>query len=333
MITLDPAALVALLTTEFDSIKKIRKRGPFRVVRLAPEYSSIAYLMDTAVRQLKELPDFSGDKGILVTSDFGGEHSSALFNTYSFVFVAQDKSSVFEQEIKELRSKHGLLDTYSEFKFKDLAYGPRSRALPGFLSLVDKYIHGAVVTIAVEKKIETLFGPSKQQAHARLVETLAQKGLGDWTGAAAEKVLRVCHFLAILSSLMLCDRQKMVWYCDNDTINENGKKRSFQDTGKIFESVSDLYAIQKLDGLGFGKSFADKGYMDDILSIADFAAGVAQDLLKGHVTNENIPGGEEKIALIKWMAEPATFLSKINIQISRLENGELGAGLVAITPK
>jgi len=60
---------------------------------------------------------------------------------------------------------------------------------------------------------------------------------------------------------------------------------------------------------------------------------VVQDLLQAHKTgDENVPGGEEKIALLKWIATQGKFLSKITIQISRLATGELGSGVVEFTP-
>ena len=90
---------------------------------------------------------------------------------------------------------------------------------------------------------------------------------------------------------------------------------------------------RRFELIGFGKSFHDKSHLDDLLSIPDFAAGVVQDLLQAHrIGEDNVPGGEEKKALMKWIATQEKFLSKITIQISRLPDGELGSGLVAITP-
>ena len=43
------------------------------------------------------------------------------------------------------------------------------------------------------------------------------------------------------------------------------------------------------------------------------------------------PGGEEKMALMRWIATQGKFLSKITIQIGRLATGELGSGVVEFT--
>jgi hypothetical protein len=200
-----------------------------------------------------------------------------------------------------------------------------------FLALVDRYIHGAVITISVEKEIDTLFGVDKQQAYEYLVNTLTEKGFGEWSGQSAEKVCRVSHFLAMLSSLLLSDGHKLVWYCDNDDINQNGKSRSFQNTCDLLENILGMYLTQRLDSLGFGKSFEDKGFMDDLLSVADFAAGVVQLRMQAYANRDDPQISEEKAALLRWIATPTAFLSKINIQIVRMNDGQLGAGLVDFT--
>lgn len=330
--TIDSTDLAHLLLTPGDPVSgKIRKFGPFCVSRLTPEYPLLSHLLQNAIRQMSALPDFSDDKKIFVMSDFGGEHASAAYNTYSFIVLAQDKIGVFESKMRDLRKRHGILHPFSEFAYKDLRFGPRSRALPEFLSLIDSYIHGAVITLAVEKSIETLFGPSKAEAHAFLVSQLDAMGFGKWKGRDAEKLSRVCHTLAVLVSTMASPGQHVLWYCDKDTINEDGGQRTFSHTQEFYKAVWSMYATQPLEVLGFARSFEDKTYLDDLLSIADFAAGVVQDILRGHVTGSDIPGGDEKLQVIRWAVTPARFLSKINIQISRMENGELGSGLVAMS--
>lgn len=266
-------------------------------------------------------------------SDFSGEHSDAHFNTYSFLILAYSKIGPFKDQVEELRRKHGLLEPYSEFAFKDLTFGPRSRALPEFLHLVDNFIHGAIVTIAIEKNVDTVFGVSKKNTYPHIEQQLVAMGLGQWKGAVAEKALRVCHSIALFVALTTRENQRLLWYCDNDAINENTLNRSFANTQQIFAHILSMYSKHKFDLVGFGKSFDRKSHLDDLLSIPDFAAGVVQDLLKAHKTGEdNIPGGDGKVALLKWIAKQGKFLSKVTVQISRLANGELGSGVVDFTP-
>lgn len=100
-------------------------------------------------------------------SDFGDEHKGAYFNTYSFLILTYNKVGPFMAQVEELRRKHALIAPYSEFAFQDLSFDPRSRALPEFLRLVDNFIHGAVITIAIDKQIDTVFGLSKRETYRR----------------------------------------------------------------------------------------------------------------------------------------------------------------------
>lgn len=312
--------------------QKINKSGPFDLSMITSEFPYFAHLLAHAVSQIKELPDFSDDDKIAVMSDFSGEHKGAHFNTYSFLIMAYNKVGPFLLSVEELRRKHNLLDPYSEFAFKKLSSGPRRRALPEFLHLVENFIHGAIITIAIDKEIDTVFGVSKKETHPILEEQLAAMGFGKWKGATGEKVLRVCHAIALFVALTTRENQRLLWYCDNDAINENARDRGFAETQQIFQHVLSMYAKHKFDLVGSGKSFEGKSHLDDLLSIPDFAAGVVQDLLQAHKTGEdNIPGGQEKVALLKWIATQGKFLSKITIQISRLANGELVSGAVDFT--
>lgn len=312
---------------------KIRKAGPFEVSSLTTDHTLLAHLLANIIRQIPELPDFSDDKKIAVLSDFGGEHSNALFNTYSFLFMAYNKVGPFSEKIAVLRKTHNLVQPYSEFAYKRLRSGARSRALPELLQLIDSFIHGALITIAIDKRIDTVFGSSKHETHLQLSSQLAAHGLGQWSGYAAEKVLRVCHIIGLLASHLTSDQQRLLWYCDNDEINADGLDRDFSDTQQIFVKVISLYVKHGFEILGFGKSFEGKSHLDDLLSITDLAAGVVQDLLQNFRTGENIPGGDEKIALMRWIATPARFLSKIAAQIVPMPDGSIGSGIVTFTPK
>lgn len=320
-------------SAEFERPKKIRKSGPFDLSVVTGNYPFFSHLLVNAISQLDELPDFSDDDKIAIMSDFGGEHHDAHFTTYSFLIFSYNKVGPFTEQIEKLRRKHKILEPYSEFKFKDLKYGPRSRALPDFLHAIDNFIHGLLITVAIERKIETVFGPSKKVVFPFIEEHLASLGMGNWKGETGEKALRICHSIAIFTALTTHENQRLLWYCDNDSINENGQERSFKDTQKLFSHTLGMYCKHKFDLIGFGKSFEKKSHLDDLLSVPDFAAGVIHDVLKSHYHGENnIPGFSKKEILIKWLAKRSRFLSKTTIQISKLPNGDIGSGIVKFTP-
>ncbi|AUT63849.1 hypothetical protein C2L65_25135 [Paraburkholderia terrae] len=313
--------------------RKIRKPGPFKLPGMKTDHHYFCHVLAGALESIPELPDFSDDKKIAVMSDYGGEHGDARYSTYSFLFVALDKNGPFQRHMQDLRRRHNIHDPYSEFKYKDLKYGPRSRALPEYLELIDNLIHGAVVTIAIDKKIGSVFGMTKREAHAFVEDQLREGGFGKWAGNVGEKVLRVLHILAAFTAAMTYDQQRLLWYSDTDQINEDAKDRTFADTQKLFGNIGAMYMTHGFEVLGFGKSFRDKGYLDDLLSVPDLAAGMLQDLLTGQDTGADIPGGDEKLAVMKWLATPATFLSKIHVRIAPRDDATYEYQVLTLEPK
>ncbi|GJI93633.1 hypothetical protein RugamoR57_03510 [Duganella caerulea] len=311
----------------------IAKRGPFELPKLTPEYSYFAHLMRDAIGQISSLPDFSADSQIAIMSDFGGEHSGAHFATYSFLVMAYNKVGPFRHEVEQLRGRHKILSPYSEFAFKDLQYGPRLRALPDFLGLVESKIHGVLVTVAIDKDVPSVFAQTKQQAHELISLTLAKEGFGQWDGATGERVLRICHTIAMLLALVTQSGQRVLWYCDSDAVNAQGKKRNFEHTRQLLVSTLSLYCDHQFDIVGAAVAFKEKSHLDDLLSVADFAAGTVQDMLTAHKTgNDEIAGKDGKVQLLKWMTRQSRFLSKLTIEIGRMPGGEVGSGLVRFDP-
>ncbi|WP_016799325.1 hypothetical protein [Vibrio cyclitrophicus] len=294
------------------------------------DYPFYAQLLAKHIYEIPELPDFSSDKGIFIMSDFGGEHKGADFSTYAFLILSADKRSVFEKHVKELRQKHSLDNPFKELNYKHLKYGPIKRAVPEYLELVDKYIHGALVTISIDRRIETVFGLNKQSSHKQLIDYFSDNGFTGWKGKDAEKLLRVLHPMCMILSALGHQGQRTLWLCDNDTINENGKERSFEDTQQLYGRVLKMYCDYEFEILGFAKPFKEDPLTSDLLSVTDFAAGTIQDILQSHIMKKDYTGSDTKIKLVKWMAKDSTFLTKINLVITKQEDGDWGCGPVLL---
>jgi hypothetical protein len=312
---------------------KVRKLGPFSIKPLHDDYSPYAKLLIRQIESLSFLPDFSEDSSVFVFSDFGGEHPAAPYNTYSFMIFSADKLKPFELHVTDLRARHQLLAPYSEFAYKKLRSGARSRALPEFLTIADSLIHGVIVTISIDKNLASVFSDQKHEAHAYLSGQLFAADLGHWKGYDAEKLMRVCHAISIFLAVITRSGQKIFWYCDNDVINENGNHRTFQNTMNVFLRVLGLYTTNHYELAGFAKSFEKPSFFDDLLSITDLAAGAVQDILQSEVKKKAVMGGDEKIEVIKWMARPSRYLSKIAFIMSKTDEGMMTCGDVKMTPK
>lgn len=306
--------------------KKIFKAGPFDLPKSPESQPDYARLVAGALRNLPQLPDFSDDSRIMVMSDFGGEHKGARFNTYTFLIFAQNKIGPFEVAMTNLRRHFGIHEPYSEFSYKRLASAPRRHALPTYLELVDHLIHGVLITLAIDKDIQTMFGPTRKRALPEIQRQLAAAGLGHWALPTGEKALRVCYALSIFLSVLTHSGQRIFWYCDNDPIFQGGNGERPSALGRLFGHFMSAYCPHEFDLVGFGSSFEDKTNLDDLLSITDLAAGISQELLTSNLTGAPLPKAPEKELLSKWLSSPAEHLSKVILDIGRTPDGQIGAG-------
>ncbi|GAB2192072.1 hypothetical protein MAH1_36810 [Sessilibacter sp. MAH1] len=198
--------------------KNIQIRS-FEIPKVSEEHPLYGRLLAREISKLTSLPDFSEDKGVFILSDFGGEHKGANFSTYSFLICSADKRAVFENEVIKIRKKYKLNDPWKELGYKDLRYGPIKRALDEILDAADRLTHGLLLTVSIDKNIESLFGLNKKEAHSEIVSLFEQNGLGQWKGNEAEKLLRVCHPIALFLSILGENGHKLLWICDHDSIN------------------------------------------------------------------------------------------------------------------
>jgi hypothetical protein len=279
------------------------------------------------------LPDFSEDEGIFIFSDFGGEHNGANFSTYSFLICSADKRMVFEKEVGDIREKYKLNDPWKELSYKDLRYGPIKRALDDILDVADKLIHGLLITISIDKNIESVFGLNKKNTHQELVTLLQNNDLGLWKGNEAEKLLRVCHPIAIFLSVLATNGQKLLWLCDHDSINSNGNSRDFTHTQKTLVKTLPIYSDNKYEILGFAKPFENDPGTSDLLSLTDFTAGAIQEVLQNELSGKNINVSDEKGKIIKWMGTDSQFLKKINFAFSKRDDGDWDISNVELSAK
>lgn len=312
---------------------KIFKSGPFDFPRLTEDHPLYGRLLAREISQLNLLPDFSEDKGLFVLSDFGGEHKGANFSTYSFLICSADKRAVFEQEVIAIRKKYKLDKPWKELGYKDLRYGPIKRALDEVLDAADKLIHGLLLTVSIDKNIESVFSLNKKEAHSEIVTQLQENDLGKWKGNEAEKLLRVCHPIALFLSLLGENGHKLLWICDHDSINEDGKERDFSHTQLVLGYTLAMYSDNQYEILGFAKPFDSDAGTSDLLSLTDFSAGAIQEVLQSEITKKEINVSEEKAKIIKWMGTESKFLKKVNLVFVKQDDGDWGVGPVELTAK
>jgi hypothetical protein len=200
--------------------------------------------------------------------------------TYSILVCGYGYTSVFADKVKHVREKYSLGD--KEIAFKDFRFGPLQAALPDYLAAANE-LPGFLCTVAVDKRITTLFGaPDDKAALHRLTQILTDRGLGHWKARESEKLLRVVHMSAYLAALLGTDGQKIFWMSDHDAICSN----QVQHNGMlaVFDNVLRIYTRPGVDFplIGGALPFEEQSVvMNDLLSLPDVVAGsVAQYLTK-----------------------------------------------------
>jgi len=309
----------------------IRKSGPFVLQKITDQYPQYSRWLADQIRNIDELPDFRDDKSIFVMSDYGGEHKHAVFNTYSFLISSVDRLSAFKRETHVLREKHGLNAPFKEFAYKDLAYGPIQRSLGEFLRISDQSVHGVLVTVSVEKSVPSLFGPEKSAAQQGLVDLLFANDLGQWGRGEAEKLLRICHPIAMFLALLTHSGQKFVWMSDRDAITDDGSKRTFENTQRVFLHALQMYTDNEYEVFGFAKPFEKESFTSDLLSLTDLAAGALQDVLQ-QLKAKNVRDHVGKRQIIRWLGTPRASLQKVNI-LFQMDAGKLVCANVVLKAK
>jgi hypothetical protein len=151
-----------------------------------------------------------------------------------------DLTRWFLDTMNAVRQTHGLGD--KEIAFKDFGMGQVQRSLPGYLNALDK-LPGFLFTLAIDKRLRSLFGQGGKETREFIAQTLKSAGLGERKQHVNEKLLRVVHMAAFLTGLLAHDGQKILWMTDHDAICAN---REMHDTTlRLFQRVLSLYTAKQ----------------------------------------------------------------------------------------
>jgi hypothetical protein len=282
---------------------------------------SVEYLLFESWRRRKlilpELRAFN-NQSIGVFSDYSGE-GPGRYAVYSVLVCGFDMRTSFERRVREARARFGLGD--KEIAYKDLRMGQMRRALPDLLAAADE-LPGFLCTVAVDKRIRSVFGCEKDTPE-KLVAVLEQAGLGNRKPAVAEKLLRVVHLTAYLTALLGGEGQKVFWMTDHDDICPTPEEHR-----KLLEIFARVMPLFQKQGAQFGQMggavpFEDRSVeMNDLLSLADLAAGAICDYLSKRDSTQpddiRVKRGVDSIML--WLARAGIGLKKFCCLLRKRED-------------
>jgi hypothetical protein len=302
------------------------------------QYSDVIECLEHLLLQSDErrkliLPNLSAfsNQSLGVFSDYSGEGAGRYF-VYSILICGFNMHAPFGLRMAQIREDHNL--GAKEIAYKDFNMGQLRRALPHFLTATDG-LPGFLCTIAVDKRISTVFGANDKETPARLVEIIEQAGLGRRKPRTAEKLLRVVHLTAYLTALLATNGQKVFWMSDHDEICANPTQHAL-----LLELFGRVLPIYTRPGCVFGTMggalpFAERSIdMNDLLSIPDVVAGTLGDYLSKRDVEgpENIcvKRGAEEVLL--WLARDGIGLKKACFVMRKTADGMIERGSIEFSP-
>lgn len=279
------------------------------------------------------LPDLSAlsNRSVGLFSDYGGE-SRSKYLTYSFLVCAYNTLDSFFAQMKNIRSEFGLAD--KEIVFKHFGMGQLRRALPAYLAALSGYVPGFLLTLIIDKRVPSVFGPGDKSHRDTMVRQLEGFGFRDLKPKVAEKMLRVTHTLAYLTAALGHEGQKIFWMPDHDAICANPEM--LHQLLKLLANGLGLYSSKSFELVGGALPFAERDTNHlDLLSAADVTAGaLAQYFTDCDIVGEQdarVKEGAEQVLL--WLGNDGLALKKLCLLMRLGDDGTLVSGPVDFTPK
>src|SRR5208282_1664659 len=272
-----------------------------------------------------------GNNAVAVFSDYGGE-STGSYHTYSTLVCGYGYTGLFGQRMKAVREKHTLGG--KEIAFKKFGNGPLRRALPEYLAALDN-LPGLLCTLAVDKRVTTLFGPQEKSTMAALSRILEAEGLGRRKAHVTEKLLRIVHFTAFLTALLAHNGQKIFWMTDNDASCAN--REAHQQLLILFERVLSIYTRSDCEFplIGGAVPFNPPSIeMMDLLSVPDVVAGCIVPCIptQGSKPDRNAQVKRGADSVLRWHTQDGIGLKKTVFLIRLGAGGVIEDGSVNFNP-
>lgn len=273
------------------------------------------------------LPDIrKNNESIAVFSDYGGESSESLYNTYSFLVCAWNQTAPFKNHMDAVRQEYRLNDPFKEISFKDFGYGPISRALTKYLAGLGGLVNGYMFTVVISKDVPSIFGGENKRVMRReIAKALKDADLGEWKPDVSEKLLRITHFAAYLVALLCRPGHKVFWMTDNDSIADNPALH--QKTLQIFANILQKYCKHELSVIGGAIPFEkDDHSLLDLLSAADVVAGsVEHYMTREKKLGDDLTIKEEAEKVLSWLTGHGILLKK-HTMIIKLDGQSIVSG-------
>jgi hypothetical protein len=231
------------------------------------------------------LPDLRPSKALVVGSDYGGQHRTAQFESFSFVIADVKFCVEWAERRKALRN--AKLNDGRRLGYKSLNDRKRLSILLPFLTIADQ-LPGLLVSVLVDKQVSTLFGDGLplRKDDPRLSE------FDGWSPHVVEKFLRIAHLLSFFLAGLSAPGQDVFWISDQDEIVANSVR--LHRCVELFCRVASHYLPHSLGNFRLSTTQSDTGSRDleDFAAIPDLVCGALCDAVSAMKSAGHLPMSE-----------------------------------------
>jgi hypothetical protein len=320
----------------------ILKDIPLPIIKTGAQIPEITKIIESHLIKLKNrnnlfLPNLAYHNETLnIFSDYGGDSKDSLYYTYSFLFSAYQPIGFFFNRMAEIRDKYGLTEPFVEIAFKKLNYGPMKRALTDYLTAANNLIPGLLLTIVIDKKVDSVIGSNDKNTLQEIQQILETEGLGSWKKKISEKILRILNIIGYFCALLSQEGQNLFWMTDNDEIVPNEEKSKA--VLSLWEGVLQNYAPQKYKHIGATRPeiYEDSNHKNqllDLLSITDLIAGSIEHYYTRNDKMELLEIKDDVNKILVWLSEQGISLKKLALIIRPGKNNGWETGIIKFEPK
>jgi hypothetical protein len=270
------------------------------------------------------LPCFDGATRLIVGSDYGGQHADSQYE--SLAFVVADATALGPWFDARARCREAHLPDGRRMSFKSLNDRLRVAALPDFLSAAD-HIPGLLLVALFDKRIGSIFASDEDQA----VLPAELQRLVEWPVRTQERMLRVCHILALILAGLTRELQNILWITDEDAIAANAERHTL--FTRAFGIIASHYLEHGLGHLRVATTASDTGdrNLEDFVAVADLAAGAVCHVVNAYgltglseVPGLVVPpprGAPLKVEwLLNWFSNDCTPLRRLILSFEVIDN-------------
>lgn len=259
--------------------------------------------------------DFSYNKNICFSSDYGGENNNSKYNVYTFTFHSYSSLETWKSELDKLRYEKGYVKP-AEYKKIDPA--SRKGKLKDWLITTEASFKGIIVSFAVDKQIDSLFARSIDDLYNAVIKQPHYKDC-NLSPKILEKSFRIANFSSLILSQILGDKYGYWWMTDKDSIAQGQDRWKF--SVKVHDQTLRHYCEHLTDvtkgySVPFKEGDETENFSEDFLSLSDLISGSIDDYtnnMSGKTSQEVLASLKGKsIEIISYLKKIPTFIYVID---------------------